>query len=124
MAKAEPFLEYTMSINNIQRPKILKEHDAVYVLLVRLALLDPGQNEAFPEMGLGLRTKYRYALEDKLTEMVSNYQTQIETYIPGISFVDVSAEIKNKHLIFRVNINNEIVYPIVVNVDTFTLSQV
>lgn len=121
---SEPFLEYTMTVNNIQRPKVCTGKDAVYILLVRLALLDPGQNQAFPEMGLGLHTKYRYSLEDKLTEMVSNYKNQIETYLPGLNSVDVSAEIKSNHLIFKVNINQEMVYPIIINVDTFTLDQV
>lgn len=123
MALPEPFLEYTMSINNIQRPRIVKGHDAIYILLVRLALLDPGTNQAFPDMGLGLRTKYRYALEDKLTEMVSDYRNQIETYLPSLNLVDLSAEVKSKHLIFNVNIDNSLIYPIVINTETFTLDQ-
>lgn len=117
---AEPYLEYTMSVNNIRRPVIATQKDAIYILLARLALLDPGTNQAFPTMGLGLKTRWRYALADKVNSLVSEYQRQITMFLPGLRLLELKAEMKGKTLIFRVNIDNT-VYPIKINTENYTL---
>lgn len=115
-------VEYTMSVNKIKRPIVLTDKDAIYVLLARLALLDPGTNQAFPGMGLGLRSKYRYSFADKINSLVSEYKKQIETYLPNLQLVEVSGKVEDKTLILRVNIDNEVIYPIVINTDSMTLA--
>lgn len=115
-------VEYTMSVNKIRRPIVLTDRDAVYVLLARLALLEPGTNQAFPEMGLGLRSKYRYSFADNVQALINDYKKQIETYLPSLQLVEVTAKVEDKTLILRVNIDNEVIYPIVVNTETMTLS--
>lgn len=115
-------VEYTMSVNKIKRPIVLKDKDAIYVLLVRLALLEPGTNQSFPKMGLGLKSKYRYTFAEKLPALINDYKNQIETYLPGLEFVEVTAEVVDKTLIFKVTIDRNILYPIVINTDTMSLS--
>lgn len=108
--------EYTMTINEINRPTILEGNDAIYTLLVRLLLLEPGTNQVFPDMGVGLISKYRYALSDKIPTLVSDYKDQILKYIPEVQMVDIDASIKGTTLILKVNVDNEIIY--LFNVDT------
>lgn len=115
--------EYTMSVNNIKRPIVLTDKDAIYTLLVRLLLLEPGTVQCFPEMGLGLVSKYRYSFADKLNELISEYKIQIQRYLPGLEFVEVTGEVRDKTLILKVNIDNKIIYPIVLNTDTLTLEE-
>lgn len=118
------FLEYLMSVNTIKRPKVLKDKDAIYVLLVRLLLLEPGTNQAFPNMGLGLVSNYRYSFADDLNKLISAYKNQISTYLPGLELVDVLGKVVNKTLILEVNIDNEIIYPIAIDTDTMELKDI
>lgn len=117
-------VEYTMSVNKINRPVVLTDKDAIYVLLVRLALLEPGTNQAFPTMGLGLRSKYRYSFADKLNNLISDYKKQIETFLPDLQLVEVTGKVEDKTLVLKVNIDNEILYPIIINTETMSLSDV
>ena len=115
-------VEYTMSINKIKRPIVLTDKDAIYVLLVRLALLEPGTNQAFPTMGLGLRSKYRYSFADNLQALINDYKGQIETYLPSLQLVEITGKVEDKTLLLKVNIDNQIIYPILINTETMTLS--
>lgn len=110
--------EYTLRTDNFQRPKILKDQDAIYTLLVKLALLVPGTYETHPEMGLGLFENYRYSDDADLIR--TNFKKQIQTYLPALNTVEVLTAIKDNHLILQVQID-ETVYPISVNTDTNTL---
>lgn len=118
------FLEYTMSINTIKRPKVLKDKDAVYVLLVRLLLLEPGTNQCFPEMGLGLVSKYRYSFANDINKLIIAYKNQINTYLPGLEVIDVLGKVVNKTLILEVNIDNEIIYPIAFDTETMEIKDI
>lgn len=120
---AIPYLEYTMSVNNIKRPVVVQGKDGIYVLLARLALLDPGTNQAFPTMGLGLRTRWRYALSDSIPSLINEYRNQISTFLPGLNLLDLNAELKGKTLIFKINIDNT-VYPVMVNTEDYSLEHV
>lgn len=115
-------VEYTMSVNKIKRPIVLTDKDAIYVLLVRLALLEPGTNQAFPTMGLGLRSKYRYSFADNLQALINDYKGQIETYLPSLQLVEITGKVEDKTLLLKVNIDNQIIYPILINTETMTLS--
>ena len=122
--KPKAFLEYTMSVNTIKRPKILKDKDAVYVLLVRLLILEPGTNQAFPEMGLGLVSRYRYSFATDINKLIIDYKNQIATYLPGLEIVDILGKVVNKTLILEVNVDNEIIYPIAFDTETMEFKDI
>ena len=122
--KPKAFLEYTMSVNTIKRPKVLKDKDAVYVLLVRLLILEPGTNQAFPEMGLGLISRYRYSFANDINKLIIDYKNQIATYLPGLELVDVLGRVDHKTLILEVNIDNEIIYPIAFDTETLEFKDI
>lgn len=110
-----PIKEYLMTTNNFNKAKVLKDQDAIYVLLVKLALLEPGTYESHPDMGLGLRSKYRYSFDaDKIR---SDYLKQIQTYLPMFNNVEVLTEIKDHYLILQVRIDNT-VYPLYLNTES------
>jgi hypothetical protein len=106
-----------MSINKIKRPVVMKDHDAIYVLLVRLLLLEPGTNQAFPTMGVGLVSHYRYSFSSDLNKLISRFIPDLAS-----SAIDVLAEVKSHALVLKVNVDDEVIYPIVINTDTMQLS--
>lgn len=124
LTKTPIFLEHLMSVNTIKCPKVVKDKDAIYVLLVRLLLLEPGTNQAFPEMGLGLVSRYRYSFAVDINKLIIDYKNQIATYLPGLEVVDILGEVVDKTLILKVNIDNEIIYPIAIDTVTMKLRDI
>ena len=114
--------EYTMTVNEISRPTVLEGADAAYALLVRLLLLEPGTNQAYPDMGVGLVSRYRYSLADNVPKLILEYKEQIDKYLPSLTLTDITSEMKGKTLILKVNIDNKIIYPLIINSETMTLS--
>lgn len=110
-----PIKEYLMTTNNFDRPKVVKNQDAIYTLLVKLALLEPGTYESHPDMGLGLHSKYRYSFDaDKVR---TDFLKQIQTYLPMFTNIEVLTEIKDHYLIIQVRIDDTI-YPLYLNTET------
>ena len=76
--------ESTMSINSFNEPLDYKNRDSIAFLLLRLLLLEPGTNNAHPEMGVGIVSKYRFSMEDDLDELKVHVKNQIATYLPEL----------------------------------------
>lgn len=110
--------EYLMTTNNFNRPKVVKDQDAIYTLLVKLALLEPGTYQTHPDMGLGLCSKYRYSSD--VEAIKSDYKRQIQTYLPMVTQVEILAEIKDHYLILQVQIDDT-VYPLYLNTESNSL---
>lgn len=72
--------EYTLSITPLNRPEVLKNQEAIAMLLLRLILLNPGSDPLHPDMGVGI-INYRYAM-GKLDELRRRVEDQIHTYLP------------------------------------------
>jgi hypothetical protein len=72
--------EYTLSITPLNRPEVLKNQEAIAMLLLRLILLNPGSDPLHPEMGVGI-INYRYAM-GKLEELKKRVEDQVATYLP------------------------------------------
>ena len=52
--------EHVLSLNDFNMPKVFNESDSAYVLIIRLLLLKPGKFQSHPEMGVGIRRRYRF----------------------------------------------------------------
>jgi hypothetical protein len=71
--------EYTLSITPLNRPEVLKNQEAIAMLLLRLILLNPGSDPLHPDMGVGI-INYRYAM-GRLDELRQRVEDQIHTFL-------------------------------------------
>lgn len=97
--------ESTLSTNDFNKPKVLKEYDAIYTLLVRLILLEPRSIPDEPEMGVGLVSKYRYCNETDIQDIQQAISEQISKYLPEYQSVDVKVYLNNKILNIQISID-------------------
>lgn len=102
--------ESTMSINSFNEPLDYKNRDSIAFLLLRLLLLEPGTNNAHPEMGVGIVSKYRFSMEDDLDELKVHVKNQIATYLPELIIQTVDLVLDNKVLYITIEINEEYYY--------------
>lgn len=98
--------EYLFSISEFKEPKIVKDREAIALLLVRLIMMDPGTDPLHPTMGLGLRKNYRYTV-NKLDELKSNLQNQLDTFLPEFHNTNINIVITPEKLCnIEITINN------------------
>ncbi len=91
--------EYLLTTNEFLVPDYVEGSNACGLLMLRLLLLQPGQNPVHPDMGVGLGPKYRFITEDDMNMLQDRVQDQINTYLPN-EFIDktkVYMEIKPTH---------------------------
>lgn len=90
---------HVLSLNDFNMPRVFKASDSAYVHLIYLILLEPGKYQSHPNMGVGLRSKYRHNNDDNfLTDLKSNITTQVNKYLPELIDVEVSLTQKNEIL--------------------------
>ena len=91
--------EYLLTTNEFMVPDSGKGSDAYGLLLLRLLLLQPGQNALHPGMGVGLGPKYRFITEDNMNMLQDRVQEQIDTYLSQDFTVKTTVymEIKPSH---------------------------
>ena len=91
--------EDLLSLNNFNMPKVLKDTDANYALIIRLLLLEPGKFQSHPSMGVGLRSRYRYNNDENfLIHLQNDIKNQMSTYLPTISYRNIKLNISNNIL--------------------------
>lgn len=84
--------EHVLSLNDFDMPKVYEAKDANYILIIRLLLLDPGKYQSHPEMGVGLRSKYRFNNNGDpniLAILQNDIKTQMSKYLPEISYKNI-----------------------------------
>ena len=84
--------EQLLSINEFMQPKILKGESAAFTDIIRLFLLEPGTNQTHPEMGIGIRSRYRFSDTDEISVLKQEMKTQMETYLPTLLIMDIQVE--------------------------------
>ena len=91
--------EYLLTTNEFVVPDYVEGSAAFGLLMLRLLLLQPGQNPLHPDMGVGLGPKYRFITEDDMNTLQDRVQEQIITYLPYefINKTKVYMEIKPSH---------------------------
>ena len=97
--------EATLSTDDFSKPKVLKDHDAVYTLIVRLLLLEPGSIQGEPEMGIGLLSNYRFADEDKIDDLKEDLDHQLTTYLPDFQSIETKIYLEDSILRIQVTID-------------------
>ncbi len=92
---ARKYREYVLSTDVFNKPLVIKDRDAISTLLIRLFLMEPGENPNRPEMGIGLRSRFRYisSTNNSLKELMEVANEQIAKYLPEFQAVDVKITI-------------------------------
>lgn len=112
------FKEYVLSINEFIQPKILKGEQAAYTDIIRLCLLEPGTNQTHPEMGIGIRTRYRFSDTSEINTLKSELQSQMKEYLPNLLVMNVQIETFGSTLAIFISSQDDQVYGIGYNTDT------
>ena len=96
--------ENVLSLNNFGMPKVFNENDSAYVLIIRLLLLEPGKFQSHPDMGIGIRSRYRFNNDENfLMNLQNDIKKQIDKYLPELSATDVTITSNNKVLGIIIN---------------------
>ena len=96
--------EHVLSLNDFNMPKVFNESDSAYVLIIRLLLLEPGKFQSHPDMGIGIRSRYRFNNDENfLMNLQNDIKKQIDKYLPELSATDVTITSNNKVLGIIIN---------------------
>lgn len=115
------FREYVLSINEFVQPKVLKGDQAAYTNIIRLLLLNPGTNQTHPEMGIGIRTRYRFSDTSEISTLKQEVKDQLETYLPELLIMDVQIQTYNNILAIFISSQNNEIYGLGYNTETGSL---
>lgn len=74
------------------KPVELTRSAAVSSHIIRLLMLEPGENQSHPEMGIGIVSRYRYSFKEDLAGLENEITEQIETYLPMLRDVKVKLD--------------------------------
>ena len=98
--------ESVFSLNKFKRPKTHEDKEAIYTLLTRLLLLEPGTIQSHPEMGIGIVSRYRYSFEGSARDLKKDIDNQIEKYLPEFQGVDVEVSDSNNRITIKITIED------------------
>lgn len=90
---------HVLSLNDFSRPKVFDKADAEYVNIVYLMLLNKGTYQSHPNMGLGIRERYRFDNnENLLNDLRNDIRNQLTQFLPTINVTNVETILKDKTL--------------------------
>lgn len=112
------FREYLLSINEFIQPKVLKRDQAAYTDIIRLFLLDPGTNQTHPEMGIGIRSRYRFSDTADISKLQQEAKDQMKTYLPNLLTMDVQVEAYGTTIAIFITSESDDIYALGYNTDT------
>ena len=123
--KPSTYREYFIGIDEFNNPKVYTDQHDTFVILIRLILLEPGTYPNHPDMGVGLVSRYRFAMKEKLANLQTRIEEQISTYLPEFSAVNVEVSYEKEHKYTQISITiDEITYKMTYNPETNILSSV
>lgn len=99
--------EYGLSTNSFKQPKEYENADAIFVLIKRLILLNPGTYPNHPNMGVGLFKNWKFADMDDMGLLRNEIEKQILQYLPQFQLSEVSITKKGeKELAISIQVEN------------------
>ena len=115
---------HTLSLNDFNRPKVLTGNDAAYVAIIHLIYLEKGKFQSHPDMGVGIRSRYRFNSEENiLDELQQDIRKQIEQYLPELGGTGVVCEeIDQGLIVITINTDNGGVYVLEYDINTTNLT--
>lgn len=116
--------EYVLSLDDYKNPKVFEGENAIAILLIRLFLMNPGDIETHPNMGIGLYKNYRNMWMDDIPALQLNAEKQIAQYLPMLQNVSINItqkEKKSKIILIDIQVENTI-YSLISDNTSKTLS--
>lgn len=74
--------EALLTTDNFNRPKTVTGAEANCILIVRLIIMEKGSRIGYPNMGIGIKSRYRYTTEDEISNLETEIYDQIAEYLP------------------------------------------
>lgn len=112
------FKEYLLSINEFIQPKVLKKDQAAYTDIIRLFLLDPGTNQTHPDMGIGIRSRYRFSDASEIFKLEQEAKDQMKTYLPNLLTMDIQIKAYGTTIAIFITSENDNIYALGYNTET------
>ena len=100
------------------QPKVIKNDQAAYTDIIRLFLLEPGTNQTHPEMGIGIRSRYRFSDASEIHKLKQEVKEQMKTYLPSLIATDVQVQAYGSTLAIFISSQNEQIYALGYNTET------
>ena len=101
--------EGLFTTDSYNKPMVLKDKDALAILLLRLLIMVPGTNRQHTEMGVDIRGRYEYSSEDEIDELNDEISKQIEIYLPNYaSGAIVNCSSENRVLKVSINVDGTV----------------
>lgn len=124
--------DYLLDLDDIGKPKVVDMTDirrgklnSAATMIIRLLLLKKGTYPDFPNLGIDIRGRYRFMFSEELSTLESELTDQIETYLPELLPITVSAEMITipsttaNGILFNI-ISNEIDFVLLYNINKNT----
>ncbi len=90
---------HVLALNDFSRPKVFDKSDAEYVNIVYLLLLSKGTFQSHPNMGVGIRERYRFDNSEALLSILKDdIRNQISQFLPTINVTNVETVLHDKVL--------------------------
>ena len=101
--------EYNISTDDFNQPQVVKNREAVGLLIARLILLEPGTNPTRPEMGVGLVSHFREMFPENLAALKKRLYEQLSKYLPEYANAEIElTAAPNDQLEFKITIGEEV----------------
>ena len=95
---------HVLSLNNFNMPRVYRDTEAMYRNIVYLILLEKGKFLSHPDMGVGLRSRYRFNSQDGVLQTLKNDITdQINTYLPDLNVIGIDLALNDHVLTITIN---------------------
>ena len=90
---------HLLSLNEFSKPLVLDKTNAAYTSIIYLLLCSKGQFQSHPNMGVGLRERYRYNNDENFLNTLKNdIRGQLELFLPEFASADIGLIVKNRTL--------------------------
>lgn len=95
---------HLLALNEFNKPRVIQAADAGYMHIIYIMLLNPGTFQSHPEMGVGIRERYRDNNDiDMLTKLRQDLKRNVERYLPELTLLEVSLSVRNEVLGIVIN---------------------
>ena len=123
-AKFTQYSEHVLGVNEFKQPTIYTGPYAIAQKILELILMRPGTYPTKPYMGVGIIERYRYKFIENVTELQTETNEQIKTYLPefGNVSVDYDTVASNNKIIFIYITIDKQVFSLSLDTDKKTLS--
>lgn len=118
--------EATLSVDNFNQPEMLLNEKAVGIRIARLIMMEKGTIQTHPNMGVGIRSNYRYAEASDIVRLNFDIKSQIEEYLPlPYSSVDANCKLVSGVVIIDILADKELFrFTYNQQKDTFEISEI